>query len=444
MAGRIARQVNRVILIGAPTSAGAANSGVEKAPERLRAAGLAASLRDAGFDVTDLGDIPVIPFQPDEENPRARNIRNVLRAIESLRPMVEQAVRTGGMPIILGGDATIVLGALGGLRRYYRTPSLFYMDRDPSLNIPATSPSGFLDGMAVAHAAGRGAAEMMRFYFSGEPPLVREPEIAIFGIARLDPAEQEWLWRSPLHGHKAEKIANRMPSEAALAALEEIHGHQHEFLLHLDASVISQDDMAGADHPGAGGLGLAYVREAVMALATEPHLAAIDLSGYNPDRDADGSAAKTLVALITGALKARLASAPQSATQTETTSEIKTAPKSEPTSPARSSVAPEPPSAVPSSSSSASSSRDMESTKSVPNSADSFQEPRGEEVPAAFSEEHQRAASPGGDSASVETAPATETETVAAPDGAASSASHTASGLTSGPTSLPTSHDDEE
>jgi arginase len=444
VAGRIARQINKVILIGAPTSAGAANSGVEKAPERLRAAGLAASLRDAGFDVSDLGDTPVIPFQPDDENPRARNIRNVLRAVESLRPMVEQAVRTGGLPVILGGDTTIVLGALAGLRRYYRTLSLFYMDRDPSLNIPATSPSGFLDGMAVAHAAGRGAAEMMRFYFSGEPPLVREPEIAIFGIARLDPAEQEWLWRSPLHGHKAEKIANRMPSEAAMAALEEIHGHQHEFLLHLDASVISQDDIAGADHPGTGGLGLAYVREAVTALATEPHLAAMNLTGYNPERDADGSGAKILVALITGALKARLASAPKSELKTETKTETETETKNKTASDtsgdsknettAESVVIETAPSDSPGSSSG--------DTESVPNAADSLQEASGEKIPCGFSEGDQQAAAAGDDSSSVEAMP--ETESVTAPDGAASPTRGSAPSSRSGLASAPSSLSDEE
>jgi arginase len=309
VAGRIARQINKIVIVGAPTSAGAAISGSEKAPERLRAAGLAASLREAGFEVTDLGDSAATPFQPDEENPRARNLRNVVRATESLGPLVERAIKTGGLPLVLGGDCTIALATIAGLRRIYRRAvSLFYIDRDPDLNVPATSPSGFLDGMTVAHIAGRGAAELMRSQ-QLEMPLVREPEIVLFGIARLDPAEQEWLWRSPLHSHKAEKIAERLPAEAARDALEEIHGHQHEFLLHLDADVISQDDMPAVDHPDAGGLGLGYVSQVFAALAREQYLAAIEVTGYNPERDPDGRAARTLVSLITGALKVRLTQA---------------------------------------------------------------------------------------------------------------------------------------
>jgi arginase len=310
VAGRISRQINKIVIIGTPTSAGAAVGGSEKAPGQLRAAGLAASLREAGFEVADLGDSPITPFQTDDENPRARNLRNVIHAIESLSPLVERAVKTGGLPLILGGDCTIALATLAGLKRTYRRAlSLFYLDRDPDLNVPATSPSGFLDGMTVAHIAGRGAAELMRF-LQGEP-LAREPEIVVFGIARLDPAEQEWLWRSPLHSHKAEKIAHRPPAETAREALEEIHGHQHEFLLHLDADVISQDEMPAVDHPGAGGLGLKYVEGVVTALAGEQHLAAIEVTGYNPERDSEGRGAQTLVRLITNGLKARLAIAPK-------------------------------------------------------------------------------------------------------------------------------------
>jgi len=328
VAGRIARQVNKIVIIGAPTSAGASVAGSEKAPEHLRAAGLATGLREAGFEVTDLGDSAIIPFQSDDENPRARNLRSVVRSTESLRPLVEQAIRTGGLPLILGGDCSIALAAVAGLRRYYpRALSLFYFDRDPDLNVPATSPSGFLDGMTVAHIAGRGAAELMRSQ-QLEPPLVREPEIVLFGIARLDPAEQEWLWRSPLHSHKAEKIAGRPPAEAAREAVEEIHGHQHEFLFHLDADVISQGEMPAVDHPGAGGLGLEYVQQVFTALAAERYLAAIEITGYNPDRDSDGQAAQTLVRLITNALRGRLAANSEKypATSTETT-EVNAAPE---------------------------------------------------------------------------------------------------------------------
>ncbi len=300
MAGRIVRKPNSIVVVGAPTSAAASQAGSEKAPHSLRAAGLTDQLRAAGFDVTDLGDCAAFTFQPDEENPRARNLRNILQAVESLRPLVEQAVKTGGLPLILGGDCSIALASLAGLRRYHRNLGLFYMDRDADLNVPATSPSGFIEGMVVAHVAGRGAAELLRFW--GEPPLVREPETVLFGVGRLDAPEEERLRHSSFRYFPADTLSHQPPADSTQMALEKIHGQQHEFLLHLDVDVIAENEMPAVDHPGSGGLNLVYVRDVLGILVRQPRLAAIEIASYNPEKDADGRAAETIITLLVDAL----------------------------------------------------------------------------------------------------------------------------------------------
>jgi len=303
VASRIVRKPNSIVLIGAPTSAAASMAGAEKAPERLRGAGLADKLRDAGFEVLDLGDAPIISFQVDDENPRARNLHNVLRALESVRPLVEQAIKTGALPLILGGDGSIALAVLGALRRHHRALSLFYISGSTGLNIPATSPSGYIDDMVVAHVTGQGAAELVRFW--GDPPPVREPEIALFGIERLDTPAAEWLGRSPMRCYMAEDLRHQSPAESAQLALERIHGHQHEFLLHVDAGIIAQDEIAGAERSGSRGLDLAYLQQVLAHLSKQPHLAAIEVTSCNPAADVDGLSAEALVTLLAEALRTR-------------------------------------------------------------------------------------------------------------------------------------------
>src|SRR3989441_11164864 len=73
-----------------------------------------------------------------------------------LKPRVEHAVKSGALPLILGGDCIIALATIAGVRRYYHKVSLVWMDRDADLNVPATTPSGCVDGMAVSHIIGRG------------------------------------------------------------------------------------------------------------------------------------------------------------------------------------------------------------------------------------------------------------------------------------------------
>jgi arginase len=302
VAVKVVRQPNKIALLGAPTSAAAMSAGHEKAPGALRSAGLIDRLRAIGYEVADLGDDPVQLFAQDDESPRARNVSRVLKSLEALKPRVEQAIKSGALPLILSGDCSIALATIAGARRYFRHVSMIYMDRDADLNIPATSPSGIVDGMVVSHIVGRGAAELVRFW--GEPPLIREPDLALFGVARLDTAEQEVLDRTPLRRYLAADVIRLGPAAAAQVAIERIHGVGNEFILHLDVDVI--EGFAATKVPGEGGLTLAQVREALLVFAKQKHMAAIEVAGYNPTKDPDGTWAKSLIDLLAEVLGERL------------------------------------------------------------------------------------------------------------------------------------------
>src|SRR5271156_4917508 len=208
------------------------SAGHEGAPTALRAAGLVDRLKTIGYAVADLGDDPVQLYKPDEESPRARNLTRVLASLESLKPRVEQAVKSAALPVILAGDCSVALATVAGARRYFRKVSMIYMDRDADLNTPATTAAGGGDGMVVPPLAGRGAAEMVRFW--GEPPLVRDPDLALFGVARLEPAEEIALQRAPLRSYPASTVQRKGAAATAEEAVERIHGNTREFILHFD------------------------------------------------------------------------------------------------------------------------------------------------------------------------------------------------------------------
>ena len=79
------------------------------------------------------------------------------------------------------------------------------------------------------------------------------------------------------------------------------------FLLHLDVDVIGAEELSATNYPSPGGLCLEDVRQALEVFVRQENLAAFEISVYNPERDADGADAKTLVDLLAAAFAARRA-----------------------------------------------------------------------------------------------------------------------------------------
>jgi arginase len=304
LAVKIVRQPKKIALIGAPSSAAAFSLGSEKAPAALRAAGLVERLQAAGYEVLDHGDCAPRLFADDEEHRRARNLSEIVAGLNDLKLRAELAVKSGALVLVLGGDCAQAIGLLAAARRYYHHLNLLWCDRDADLNTPASTPSGRIDGMVVAHILGKGAPELVRFW--GEPPLVREPDVTLFGLERLDPPEQEYLTKSAMRHNYAADIQFKGGTRAAEEALSHMHADIHDFVLHLDIDVIAQEDFPAVNVPGSGGLRLEDVRLALLEFAKHKSLLGLDVAQYNPEKDPDGSGAKKLVDLLVEILSARL------------------------------------------------------------------------------------------------------------------------------------------
>jgi arginase len=305
LAVKIVRQPKKIALIGAPSSAAAFLPGSEKAPAALRAAGLVEKLQSAGFEVIDHGDCEPRLFADDEEHRRARNLTQIVAGLNDLKLRAEPAFKSGALVLVLGGDCAQVIGLLTAARRYLKHINLLWFDRDADLNTPATTPSGRIDGMVVASIIGRGAPELVRFW--GESPLVREPDVTLYGIERLDEPEQELLSKLPIRVVHAADIQAKGAAKAAQAALAHLHADTREFVLHLDADVIAQEDFPAVNVPGGGGLAFDDVRASLGELVKSKNLLGLDVAQYNPDKDPNGSGAKKLVDLIVDVLTGRLA-----------------------------------------------------------------------------------------------------------------------------------------
>jgi arginase len=327
LAVKIVRQPKKIALIGAPFSAAGFAPGTEKAPAALRSIGLIEKLQAAGYDIADHGDCAPRLFADDDEHRRARNLTEIVAGLNDLKMRAELAVKSGALVLVLGGDCAQAIGLLTGARRYYKHVNLLWFDRDADLNTPASTPSGRIDGMVVAHIIGKGAPELVRFW--SESPLVREPDVTLFGLERLDPPEHDFLAKSPMRHIPAADIQSKGAGKAAHEALAHVHADAREFVLHLDVDVIAQEDFPAVNVPGSGGLRFEDVRASFVEFVKHKNLLGLDVAQYNPDKDPDGSGARKLVDLLVEGLSARFnalsapaaepAASPEEVSSSETT-----------------------------------------------------------------------------------------------------------------------------
>jgi arginase len=276
-------------LIGVPTSAGAHHTGQDLAPAALRKAGLVEHLTAAGVRVTDGGDLPGSVFAVDHESRYSRNLAAVTRVAAEVADAVAAVVSQAGRALVVGGDCTITIGVVAGVRRQHSRVGLVYVDGDSDLNASGEDRSGILDSQGIAHLLGQGAPELAGL--GGTPPLLTPERLALVGC---DPNESTAEQRQFLAEAGISLCDNAAlsadPEGAARRALAALAGHAEPIVVHFDVDVVDSGDLPLGNFPHYGsGVSLDQAIRAVRVLAADPACAALVLTEVNPTYDPDGS-----------------------------------------------------------------------------------------------------------------------------------------------------------
>ena len=158
-------------------------------PSAIRYAGVVDRLEAIGHEVADEGNIQIeIAKNSGEQNSKLKNLNEVITANQKLAVQVEETVRKGGFPLVLGGDHSIAIGTLAGLSTTYKNLGVIWYDAHADLNTSETSPSGNIHGMPMAVSIGLGDEQLVNIHKNG--PKVQPENIVIIGARAVDPGER--------------------------------------------------------------------------------------------------------------------------------------------------------------------------------------------------------------------------------------------------------------
>ncbi|MGH2599079.1 MAG: arginase family protein [Dehalococcoidia bacterium] len=279
----------RLAVIGVPSGAGACGIGQEQSPAALRSAGLIGHLGRAGFAVTDLGDSPIVPWRPDRANPRAQNLDAIGEMVRTTAIRVAEALsERERLVLVIGGDCTVGIGTMAGVRQALGPVALAYFDLHADLNTPASAADGALDWMALGHMLAVEGSEQRLLEAAGPEPVIGPDRVVLVGHdrSRSTRFERHQIAALGLPVVTVDEV-RADPHAAARRALDLLAARADHYAIHLDVDVVDFTDAPLSEHPSRNvGLTLDEMLSALAVLASGPGLVGLTLTELNPQNAA--------------------------------------------------------------------------------------------------------------------------------------------------------------
>ncbi|MFL5578495.1 MAG: arginase [Gemmatimonadaceae bacterium] len=296
-------------MIGVPLDFGASRRGVEMGPAALRIAQMAESLREIGHTVTDVGDIAVPERATVPAEVAGRGFLPIItRVCEELADETADAVAEGEVPLVLGGDHSLVAGSLAGAARHFASAGervgCIYLDTHGDLHTPDTSLTGNVHGMPLAHLLGHGDARFRAI--SGPCPALRAEQLVLVGIRDLDPPERvairEWgiacFTMRDIDEHGLREVMRRAIAIATSAS--------DRLWVSCDLDWVDPDHAPGVGTPVRGGATYREAHLAMEMIADTGKLVGLDIVETNPILDERNRTAELAVQLAKSAFGHRI------------------------------------------------------------------------------------------------------------------------------------------
>jgi arginase len=297
-----------ITVVGAPSSIGI-KPYADGSPRRLNLAPTVLREGDlcARLGARDAGDVLPPSRYQDLERPqgRPRNERDLIWYSRKIAERVAAASADNQFVLLLGGDCSILLGALLGLRNGGRAPlGLVYIDAHADFATLEGSPSGSAASMCLALATACNDTPLA--HLGGDDPLVRLEDLVHIG--RRDD-DEPWYGHGALSASAAlnlscNTIREKGATYAARAALERVVREPHsKFWIHVDADVLDPAVMLAVDSPLPGGLEVSEVADLLNPLVHHPNALGLQLTIYDPSLDPERSCSSNLVTLLERAFR---------------------------------------------------------------------------------------------------------------------------------------------
>ena len=280
----------KVDVVGVPMDLGADRRGVDMGPSAIRYARLKESLERLGIDVTDHGNLAVpVPESATLDEQNAKYLPIIQAVCDELARRVEEIVRHGHFPLVLGGDHSIAMGTIAGVARARgQAPGVIWVDAHGDINTPLTSPTGNVHGMPV--------------HFALQEHAVDPKRMAFIGLRDVDDGEKRAIRDLGVKAYTMSDVDRLGMSRVLEEVLALVADGPNSVHVSFDMDGVDPQEAPGVGTPVRGGITYREAHSLMEGIAASHSLGSLEITEINPILDRENQTAILAVELILSAL----------------------------------------------------------------------------------------------------------------------------------------------
>lgn len=295
--------MRNLIIIEAPSNLGLKSMqpgkepGVKLLPEALRKTGFAAS---AGIKQTIQVPPPAYSMDSDQVI-KIRNAATIADYSITLAKHVQEAIERNLIPVVIGGDCSILLGNALGLKNM-GDYGLFYIDGHTDYMLPEHSGTEGAAGMDLALITGNGPAILSDI--DHRSPYIKEEHVYAYGNRDQVDWYVDLIKNSRINYYDLPAI-RRSGIENITADFLTMIGKQNldGFWIHFDVDALDNVIMPCVDSPQEDGLSYDELQETLQPLLASPYFRGINITILDPSLDPQLEYTHTFSARLAALLK---------------------------------------------------------------------------------------------------------------------------------------------
>src|SRR5690554_360036 len=235
------------------------------------------------------GNTVVVPIPQGAGADQGSGVRR-LSSLEAVRDELQKALAaTDGVPIVVGGDCGVELGAIGHATSRHKL-AVVWFDAHGDLNSPQSSPSGAFHGMVLRTLLGEGPETLL-------PQTPLEPgRVFLVGTRALDDPEQQYIVESG--------IRSFAPSDLGAGTLETAlrQSGAEAVYVHIDLDVLDPAEFSSLGYPEPFGVTVPALIELVREVKATLPMVGAGLTEFAPGSPEQADGDLPTILRIIGAL----------------------------------------------------------------------------------------------------------------------------------------------